>query len=129
MKNVCGFGFVLLVSVLLAAGSALATAKKESEQASGKVVSQRMSKREVHVLGKAENLSGTISMVNEKDDVLSLVGSNGVPYDFRLTAHTQFKIGGKTAKFADLKDEMNRRATVDFVPMSDGNLVNTLHVG
>jgi hypothetical protein len=51
-----------------------------------------------------------------------------VPYDFIVTRHTQIKIAGKSAKLADLRNQLNKKAAIEFLPMSNGNLAKTIDV-
>lgn len=71
-----------------------------------------------HALGEAESLGGTVSVIENEGELLTLTGSNGVPYDFKVTGHTRITIAGNPAKVDDLRGQMNKQATIEFVRMS-----------
>jgi hypothetical protein len=89
-------------------------------------------KKTSHVLASAENLSGTITVVDPTDKEVTLVGSNGVPYDFKLTKKTQVELSDKKIGVNELAGELagesHKRATVHFVPRSDGNLAESIQI-
>lgn len=119
---------VLSVAALLVAGSALAVAQEGSAKGKSHAHPAMSGEKKGHALDKAENISGTVAMLESSGETITLSGSNGVPYDFRLTKHTHVTIGGKSAKPDDLKNQVNKQATIEFVPMSDGNLAKTVTV-
>lgn len=85
--------------------------------------------RPAYRLATAEDLSGTIKRVGPAGRVLTLIGSNGVPYDFDLTGHTQIQIqNGQQLSIAKLTQDLNQHASVHFVPMSNGNRAQTIEV-
>jgi hypothetical protein len=59
---------------------------------------------------------------------VTLIGSNGVPYDFQLTRKTQVELSDKTIASKELAGESHKQATVHFVPTSHGNLAQTIRV-
>jgi hypothetical protein len=81
-----------------------------------------------HALGRAESMTGTIAMVEYRGNLFALLGADGVPFSFRVTEGTRIEIAGKAAMFADLKYQMTKHATVEFVPMSNGNLAESVDV-
>jgi hypothetical protein len=82
-----------------------------------------------HALASAEDLSGTITMVGPSDKEVTLIGSNGVPYDFQLTKKTEVELANQKIEANTLGGELYKQATVHFVPTSDGNLAETIEIG
>ena len=131
MKNDYKFVFVLLASFLvtgLTLGNAQEASAQTSEKAHAHSTRTMSSGKAGHALADAESLGGTVSMIGNAGEMLTLTGSNGVPYDFKVTGHTRIKIAGNPAKFDDLKGQMNKQAAIEFVPMSDGNIAKTVNV-
>jgi hypothetical protein len=85
-------------------------------------------KKTSHVLASAEDLSGTITVVDPTDEEVTLVGSNGVPYDFKLTKKTQVELSDKRIRANELAGESHKQATIHFVPRSDGNLAERIQI-
>jgi hypothetical protein len=85
-------------------------------------------KKTSHSLASAEDLSGTISVVSPSDKEITLVASNGVPYDFDLTRKTRVELSDKNIGVKELPSENHRQATVHFVPTSRGNLAESIRI-
>ncbi|MFZ0138855.1 MAG: hypothetical protein WAK89_17455 [Candidatus Sulfotelmatobacter sp.] len=81
-----------------------------------------------HALASAEDLSGTISMVDPTNKEVTLIGSNGVPYDFRVTTKTLVELSSNKIGTNELASEDHKPATVHFVPMSNGNLAERIQI-
>ncbi|MFZ0276884.1 MAG: hypothetical protein WA254_06415 [Candidatus Sulfotelmatobacter sp.] len=134
------FLLMLAVGMCLAAAAPAAkdsttknttTAIKTKPSASKTAVKSaaKSSAREMrHVLASAEDLSGTISMVDPTDKEVTLVGSNGVPYDFRVTTKTLVEMSTNKIRTSELASEDHKQATVHFVPMSNGNLAERIQI-
>lgn len=136
------FAFVLMLAVgmcLAAAAPAAkdpttknaATAMKTKPSASKAAVrimtkSSAMEMR--HALASAEDLSGTISVVDPTDKEVTLIGSNGVPYDFKVTTKTLVERSSNKIGTNELASEDHKQATVHFVPMSNGNLAERIQI-
>jgi len=129
------FSFVLMLAVGLALAATPSgsneTAKSgpAATQSATKSMRKRSAEKTGHVLASAEDLSGTITMVGPSDKEVTLVGSNGVPYDFELTKKTQVELANQRIGVTALGGELNRQATVHFVPTSDGNLAESIQIG
>lgn len=130
MRKVISFVSLLLSFVLmLAVGlstAATATGSKHSTTGTNVPVTANEMK---HVLAPPEALSGTITMVDPANNEVTLVGSNGVPYDFQLTRKTELKLANQRIGLSALAGELYKQATIHFVPTSDGNLVASIQVG
>lgn len=81
-----------------------------------------------HALASAEDLTGTISLVSPADKTLTLLGANGVPYDFQVTKKTQVELGDKSIAANELASEEHEQATIHFVPTSRGNLAESIRI-
>jgi hypothetical protein len=130
MKDLYRFGFVFLVAAFLVAGSSVAVCQARSAKGAQKASAHAAvtTNRKAHPPAKAEKITGTVSKLGNEGELLTLTAANGVPYDFIVTRHTQIKIAGKSAKLADLKDQVNKQAGIEFVPMSNGNLAKAVDV-
>lgn len=80
------------------------------------------------VLAPAENLSGTISMIGRSGNEVTLIGSNGVPYDFDLTQHTKIEMANHKVPASQLGSETHKQATVHFLPTARGNMAKTIQI-
>jgi hypothetical protein len=137
----------MLFAFVLAAGVSLAAPVPTSKNSTTKTTTKTMTKHNSpakhstakspanssakhtsHVLASAEDLSGSISAVDPSDKEVTVVGSNGVPYDFKLTKKTEIELSNKRIGVNELAGESHKQATVHFVPRSDGNLVESIQI-
>jgi hypothetical protein len=81
-----------------------------------------------HILASAEDINGTITLFDSTDKEITLVGSNGVPYDFELTKKTQVELANQKIGIDELSSESHKQATIHFVPKSDGNLAESIQI-
>ncbi len=82
-----------------------------------------------HVLAPPKILvSGTITVVDPTDKEVTLIGSNGIPYDFKLTKKTQLELSNSKIGMNELASESHKQATVHFVPRADGNLPESIQI-
>jgi U3 small nucleolar RNA-associated protein 14 len=139
------FTFVLVLAVGVSFGvpatgtnnSATKTTTRavtKTKPATGKSAMKSMTKSSArktdHALASAEDLSGTITLVDPSDKEITLVGSNGVPYDFVLTKKTRIEVANTNQKIAmnELSSESHKQATIHFVPDADGNLAESIQI-
>lgn len=137
------FAFVLMLAVGVSFGVPAAStnnsetktttkAVTKTKPATGKSAMKSMTKSSAresdHVLASAEDLSGTITLVDPNDKEITLVGSNGVPYDFELTKKTQVELANQKIRMNELSSESHKQATIHFVPKSDGNLAESIQI-
>jgi invasion protein IalB len=80
------------------------------------------------VLARAENLSGKISTIGSSGKEVTLMGANGVPYDFDLTGKTKIEVGNQRIASSQLTNETQKQATVHFVPTARGNVAETIQI-
>lgn len=81
-----------------------------------------------HQMWPAENLSGTISMVDPALRLVVVQDSNGVPYDIVVDRHTHIKSANGMLTLNDLKSDLNRSVTLKFVPESRGDVAEAINV-
>jgi hypothetical protein len=91
-------------------------------------IKESSSKNANHVLASAEELSGTIAFVGPADKEVTLIGANGVPYDFQLTSKTKVDVAGRMIGATQLATENHKEATVRFLPTTRGNLAERLEI-
>lgn len=121
------FLFVLMLAVGVSFGisapstnnsTAKTTAKAvtKSKPATGKSAMQSTARSSAmktnHVLASAEDISGTITLVDPTDKEITLVGSDGVPYDFELTKKTQVELANQKIGMNELSSESHKQATI-----------------
>jgi hypothetical protein len=81
-----------------------------------------------HVLASAEELSGTIAFIGPSDKEVTLVGANGIPYDFQLTRKTKVELAGKKIGATEFTGENHKEATIRFLPTSRGNMAESVNI-
>lgn len=130
------FCLALAVGIALAApasGSPSANTKTttvaKKKPASSKTAAST-AKKASHTLASAEDLTGTIASVDPANKEITLMGSNGVPYDFMLSRKTQIELSNNNKKISvnQLASESKASATVHFVPESNGNLAEDIQI-
>ena len=95
-----------------------------SKTAAGK----SMAKKKTDALASPEDLTGTITSVDSTGNEITLIGSNGVPYDFDLTRKTHVEASNQKIAVRDLAGENHKQATVHFLPTSRGNLAESIQI-
>jgi hypothetical protein len=80
------------------------------------------------VLASAENLSGTISYINPTTKEVTLIGPNGVPYDFQWTGRTRVEMANQSLAKNDLVNEDHKDANIRFVPTAGGNVARSIQI-
>jgi hypothetical protein len=79
-------------------------------------------------LGAAETISGSLYMLVKDQKLVVVQGVGRVIYNFKVTATTKIKVGEKEATFGDLSALANKRASITFVPMREGNVANKIEI-
>ncbi|HYM07009.1 MAG TPA: hypothetical protein VEU11_10655 [Terriglobales bacterium] len=118
----------LLASIFLCAlaGTTSVIAKQPAEQKPEKAVAGE--KKAKATAAKPETIIGSVVMVVKEEKLLVLEGTGGVPYNFKVTPATQIKVGEKKGNFDDLAGLINKRASVKFVPVREGNLAQSIEI-
>jgi hypothetical protein len=125
----------LLFAFVLAFGVGLCAAKTSSTTPAAKTTPKAMHQKakadhsqKSLVLATPENLSGSIAAVYPSERVISVVGTNGVPYDFRVTKKTQIEMANQKVTLAELKNDLHDPASIHFVPQANGNRAETIQI-
>lgn len=84
--------------------------------------------KHLHALASPEDLSGTISAVDPSGKEVTVIGQNGVPYDFDLTRRTRLELSNQKIAPKELASEAHKQATVHFVPTSRGNMASSIQI-
>jgi hypothetical protein len=136
------FAFVLMLALGLSLAAA-APASKDSttnkttntmktkpsaSKSAVKSTAKSFASKSRHVLASAEDLSGTITRVDPSDREVTLIGSNGVPYDFKVNQKTMVELSSHKIGMNELASESQKQATIHFVPRSDGNLAQSIRI-
>jgi hypothetical protein len=102
--------------------------RSATRTSTAKSTSQAAANKKNHRLASAEDLSGAITAVDPSDKEVTLMGSNGVPYDFDLGKTTRVELSGNKIAASQLATETNKQATVHFVPTARGNLADSIQI-
>lgn len=127
MKRVV-YWLAIFLTVGLFAGSTALAAQGQGE--AGPKASSKQKKatpQPSRVLGVAEELGGTIQSVDVAASKVT-VTSAGVPYVFQLTKKTKIEINGEKGDLEALSKAVDQKASVRFVPRSDGNSADHVEV-
>ena len=88
----------------------------------------KTSRKTTRAAWRPETLSGKISMVDPARRLVVIQDSNGVPFDMVVKRSTQIKSANGTLKLTDLNSDMNRDASIKFVPERRGDVAETIRV-
>ncbi len=76
----------------------------------------------------AENLSGTIMMVDPTLNLVVVQGADKVPFDMHVDRSTRIRMGDKTLTLQDLTQDKNHSVSVRFVPTASGDIARTVQI-
>jgi len=79
-------------------------------------------------LGKQETLTGSIGGVDPQTNTLTVTGSNGTPYEFKISHNSKITIDGRPGTLVDLTTHVNTTVAIEFVPTSTGNFVHSIEL-
>lgn len=74
----------------------------------------------------AENLKGTVSMVDPKMNLVVVRDSSGVPFDIKVAHTTRIDSGAKREQLSQLAPKQS--VSVHFVPEKRGDIAQTIQV-
>jgi hypothetical protein len=123
--------FLVLSGVVLSFVAVSSTLAQEAEKpkessAEKKAAAPEKPKAE---LAKAETISGTLRMVAADKKIVILNDSAGTPFNFKVTGATRIKVAGKKAKLDELASQINKAASVKFLPTRSGNVAQSIEIG
>ncbi len=73
-----------------------------------------------------ETLSGKI--ISVANNMVVVKTSDGIPFDFDLTRHTQIKAGDHSVAIRDLTADVNKDVSVKFIPEGRGDVAESIHI-
>jgi hypothetical protein len=122
------YWLVIFLTVGLFAGSTALAAQGQGEAGAKAASKQKKATAQPsRVLGAAEELSGTIQSIDVTASKVT-VTSAGIPYVFQLTKKTKIEINGEKGDLEALSKTVDQKASVRFVPRSDGNIADHVEV-
>ena len=110
------------ISVILCVPALFAATKTTSAPVTGTAVHNAAVQR-----WPAENLKGTISMVDPNMDLVVVRDSSGVPFDFKVARSTRIDQGTTREELSQLTP--NESVSVHFVPEANGDIARMIDVG
>jgi hypothetical protein len=109
------------VAAVFVASPAVRAADQPTSKAPGKTASSQ-------ALGKAETLTGSIMMVDQKSNVVVVKDSRGTTFDIVVTKATRLRAGDQLIHFKDLTTDTTKPVTVKFVPERSGDIAQSIKV-
>lgn len=76
----------------------------------------------------SEDLSGALSVVDRKEDLVVVKVPNGVPFDMMITPRTNIWSGGRKISLEDLEQYRNRQVSVRFVAERRGDVAESIRI-
>jgi hypothetical protein len=77
---------------------------------------------------KAESLTGTIMSVDPQKRIVVVKDSSGVPFDMMVNRSTRIKAGNRQLKLGDLSSDVDKKASIKFVPERKGDVAETIQM-
>jgi hypothetical protein len=81
-----------------------------------------------HSPWRPETLSGKITMVDPALHLVVVRDSSGVPFDMVVNRSTHIKSANRALQLKDLNSDLNRNASIKFVPETRGDVAETIDV-
>src|SRR5579872_4337120 len=75
---------------------------------------------------QAQDLKGTVSMVDPQQDLVVVRDSSGVPFDIRVQRSTHIMDGQRSANLSELAK--NQSVDVKFIPEARGDMARKIEV-
>lgn len=127
MRKVIYWLAIILAIGLFAGSTAMAAQGQSETRAKASSKQKKATAQAGRVLGKAEEISGTIKSVDVAASKVTLT-SAGIPYVFQLMKKTKIEINGKKGDLEALSKAVDQKASVRFVPRSEGNMADHIEV-
>ncbi len=112
---------VIGLSIALCAPALWAATKTTSAPAKASAGHQATEQR-----WTAQNLKGTISIVDPKMNLVVVRDSSGVPFDIKVARSTRIDAGANREELSQLAP--NQAVSVHFVPEANGDVARTIQV-
>ena len=75
-----------------------------------------------------ETLSGRIAMVDPAKKLVVVKARDGVLFDMVVTARTVIKSGDHSIALRELSQDLNKNASIRFVPERRGDVARSIHI-
>jgi hypothetical protein len=122
------YWLAIFLAIGLFAGSTAVAAQGQSEAGAKAASKQKKATAQTgRVLGEAEEISGIITSVDVAASKITMTSAR-IPYVFQLTKKTKIEINGKKGDLEALSKAVDQKASVRFVPRSDGNMADHIEV-
>jgi hypothetical protein len=115
-------------SILIALTAALVSIPMTCTAASSTAKAVKTAQKAPHGIWAPETLSGKITMVDPARKLVVVQDSSGVPFDMVVSRSTRIKSASGTVKLSDLNSDLNRNASIRFVPERHGDVAKTINV-
>jgi len=114
-----GLSTIVCASIALAAG----TTKTVQHHT---IPNQTSPNHTIPARWQAQDLKGTVSMVDPQQDLVVVRDSSGVPFDFRVQRSTHIVEGQKAVNLSELSK--NQSVDVRFIPEARGDMARQIEV-
>lgn len=75
-----------------------------------------------------ESLAGTIVNVLPDQHIVIVKDASGVPFDMVVNRSTRIESGNRKVNLGDLSSDVNRKASIRFVPQRDGDIARVIQI-
>jgi hypothetical protein len=103
-------------------------AKHATTKAKKKVAASKKATGKNAALGKEETVSGTLFLVDPAQEMVFVKDASNTPFSFKVTKKTKIELNNAKAGLSELAQQVQKSATVTFVPMTDGNYAQHITV-
>jgi hypothetical protein len=115
------------LSVVLCVPTLMAATKTTSGAAANTSAEHKATEHQTNVQRwAAQNLTGTISMVDSKMGLVVVRDSSGVPFDFKIAKSTRIDAGAKHKELSQLTPQES--VSVHYVPEASGDIARSIEV-
>lgn len=118
----------LIMSILAGSACALVLAIPAAARDKPPVTSTTAHSAALRSAWPPENLSGTITTADSKEDLMVVQGPYGVPFDMTITPRTHIWSGHRKISLQDLEQYRNKRVSVRFVPERRGDVAESIRI-
>lgn len=77
----------------------------------------------------AQDINGTITMVDPAKRLVVVQTASGVPFDLDVTSQTQIRNGDQRLSLTNLNQDMNRNVSVRLIPERRGDVASWIRLG
>jgi hypothetical protein len=116
------------ILIALAAAAMVAIPATCASTAATTTKAAKTAHRSTRDMWPAETLSGKITMVDPASHLVVVQDSSGVPFDIVVNRSTHIKSASGALKLDQLNSDLNRSASIKFVPEGRGDIAETIDV-